>query len=56
MALYRISGVWKNSSNVITHYAFHTVGEESVTRASKVSKARAIELLETKGNSATTWA
>jgi len=55
MALFRISGVWKDSNDVITHYAFHTVGEKSTTRASKVSKANAIELLETRGNSATTW-
>lgn len=55
MAIYRISGVWKDSNNVITHYAFHTVGEKSSTRAIKKSKAQAIELLETSGNSATTW-
>jgi len=55
MAQYRISGVWKNSSNVITHYAFHTVGESSVSRAVKTTKARAIELLEIYGNVATTW-
>jgi Protein of unknown function (DUF3892) len=56
MALFRISGVWKDSNNVITHYAFHTVtAETSATRASKKSKAEAIALLEIKGNSATTW-
>lgn len=55
MATYRISGVWKNSNNVITHYAFHTINENSVTRATKKSKEQAIELLETKGNTATTW-
>lgn len=54
MAEYRISGVWKNANNVITHYAFHTEGPEHISRASKVTKARAIELLETKGNSAKT--
>jgi len=55
MTQFRISGVWKDSNNVITHYAFHTVGETSVSRASKTSKSQAISLLETKGNSATTW-
>jgi len=55
MAKYRISGVWKNSNNVITHYAFHTVNNNDVTRASKISKADAINLLETPGNIAYTW-
>jgi hypothetical protein len=55
MAQYRISGVWKNSNNVITHYAFHTVGETSTSRAVKKSKAEAIALLETIGNVARTW-
>lgn len=55
MAIYRISGVWKDSNNVITHYAFHMVYETSVSRASKTSKAKAISILETYGNSATTW-
>ncbi len=55
MAKYRISGVWKDDNNVITHYAFHTVNEKSTTRASKKSKADAIKLLENKANSAVTW-
>ena len=55
MAVYRISGVWKNSNNVITHYAFHTVGESSISRANKQSKEQAITLLESSGNTATTW-
>ncbi len=38
MAKYRITGVWKNANNVITHYAFHTVGENSTSRAVKKSK------------------
>ena len=42
MTKYRISGVWKDSSNVITHYAFHTVNEDSISRAFKKSKATAI--------------
>ena len=53
MAKYRISGVWKDN-NVITHYAFHTVGEKTTSRASKISKKEAISLLETNGNVAVT--
>lgn len=55
MAVYRISGVWKDSNNVITHYAFHEVGEESTSRAIKKAKHDAVKLLETRGNTATTW-
>jgi len=55
MPVYRISGVWKNTDNVITHYAFHTVGQNTVSRAEKKSKAAAVALLESPGNSATTW-
>lgn len=55
MAEYRISGVWKNANNVITDYAFHTVGESSISRATKKTKAQAIALLEVNGNSAITW-
>lgn len=55
MAIYRISGVWKDANNVITDYAFHTISENSTSRASKKTKAQAIVLLETPQNSATTW-
>lgn len=55
MAKYRISGIWKDSNNVITAYAFHAVGENSTGRAVKKTKAQAIALLEISGNSATTW-
>ena len=55
MAQYRISGIWKDTNNVITAYAFHTVSENSISRAEKISKARAIQLLETTGNIADTW-
>ena len=55
MAKFRISGTWKNNDNVITHYAFHTIGVNSTTRADKVAKVEAIRLLENVGNSATTW-
>ncbi len=55
MANYRISGVWKNSNNIITHYAFHKIGKESTSRAEKTSKVDAIKILEMYGNSAKTW-
>ena len=55
MATYRISGVWKNSAGVKTHYAFHTASDTGTTRAVKKSKDEAVKLLETSGNSATTW-
>jgi hypothetical protein len=55
MSIYRISGVWKDANNAITHYAFHTVGTTSISRATKTYKAQAIAILETFGNSATTW-
>ena len=47
MTKFRISGAWKDSNNVITHYAFHTVNENSTERASKKTKEQAISLLET---------
>lgn len=55
MAKYRISGIWKNSNNVITHYAFHEIQTSSTTRAIKKTKTDAIAILQTIGNSATTW-
>lgn len=55
MADYKISGVWKDNNNVITHYAFHTVYEKTISRASKRTKADAVKLLEINGNSAVTW-
>ena len=56
MAKYRISGVWKDSQGVITHYAFHTIlASGGITRAEKKSKSQAIQILEQVGNTATTW-
>lgn len=55
MAKFKISGVWKDSNQVITHYAFHTVDDKSIYRAVKKSKVEAISLLEKQGNSAITW-
>ena len=55
MAKFKISGVRKDSNNVITHYAFHTKIDNGYTRAIKKSKTQAISILETNGNSAITW-
>ncbi|MBI1782734.1 MAG: DUF3892 domain-containing protein [Sphingobacteriales bacterium] len=55
MSSFKISRVWKNQNNVITHYAFHTIGADSISLAQKFSKALAIVLLETPGNNAVTW-
>lgn len=59
MAVFRISGVWKDfSTKTIVAYAFHTLTDESKNQYSlavKKTKAEAILLLETAGNTATTW-
>ncbi|MCO6148389.1 DUF3892 domain-containing protein [Flavobacterium sp. NRK1] len=57
MAIYRISGIWKNESGVITHYAFHLVSDDGskIGFAQKKAKNDAVALLEQYGNSATTW-
>lgn len=55
MPTYRISGIWKNDNNVITHYAFHTVNADSTNRAIKKTKAEAITMVEAIGNITTTW-
>ena len=55
MTEYRISGVWKDSNDIITHYAFHEVTSKTVSRAQKKSKSDAIALLKKSGNIASTW-
>lgn len=56
MAVYRISGIWMGDDGVLTHYALHEVLQgNQIRRGQKTSKADAIKLLETKGNTATTW-
>lgn len=55
MAEYKISGVWKDTQNVITHYALHTVAMNGLTRAAKTSKVQAIQLLEANNSTAFTW-
>lgn len=54
MAKYGITGIWVNQNEVITHYAFHTIVENSISKATKTAKAVAIALLEQPGNTATT--
>lgn len=46
MAEYRISGIWKNSNDVITHYAFHKVEGKSMSNAKKTSKNDAVGVTE----------
>ncbi|KMQ64066.1 hypothetical protein ACM40_04720 [Chryseobacterium sp. BLS98] len=55
MAKFKISGVWKDSKNIITHYAFHEVKETTTSRAEKVEKSEAVRRLKLAGNSAITW-
>lgn len=51
MAHYAISGVWKDTTGVITDYAIHLVtkhetpGMVMINKAQKYSKAKAIELV-----------
>lgn len=54
MATYRISGVWKDTDNIITAYAIHSVSNKTISKAIKYSKAEAIELVESTGNTVTT--
>lgn len=54
MAEYRISGIWKDENDIITHYAFHTINENSAGKSVKVSKSQAITLLDNSRNSALT--
>jgi hypothetical protein len=55
MANFKISGVWKTKEGTITHYAIHKVESYSVSRASKTTKAAAVQLLNIEGNTAVTW-
>ncbi len=38
MAKFKISGVWRDSFNRITHYSVHTVNGEVISRAIKKQK------------------
>lgn len=55
MAKFKISGIWKDKNSVITHYAFHTVYDNSISRAIKTSKQDAVAKLDSFGNTAVTW-
>ncbi|UFH34553.1 DUF3892 domain-containing protein [Flavobacterium acetivorans] len=61
MSEYRISGIWKNSQEVITHYAVHTRTRNQtgngyeISRAIKMTKADAVTLLQNPANSAKTF-
>jgi hypothetical protein len=55
MANYKISGIWKDSNQVITHYAFHEIGEKSISRGVKTNKAEAVRILRQNDNNAVTW-
>lgn len=61
MAEYRISGIWKNSDGVITHYAVHLRTKNAdgktytIDKPMKMTKAAAVELLQRPGNTAKTY-
>ncbi len=55
MAQYRISGIWKDSSGAITHYAIHEVKTDSLTRGVKTAKSDAVKLVDNTLNTATTY-
>jgi hypothetical protein len=54
MAIFSITGIWK-SNNVVSHYAIHTINDNSTSKGIKTSKVDAIKLLEMTGNTAFTW-
>lgn len=55
MAKFKISGVWKDKDGVITHYAFHEIANNGISRAIKTDKPAAIKLLNDSNNAAVTW-
>lgn len=55
MAIYRISGVWKDEKGVITHYAFHLIDGQKKYKASKKTKLEAIKIVESTDNKVMTW-
>jgi hypothetical protein len=52
MAQYEISGVWKDSNGVITHYTIHE--EKTGWKGVKTSKSDALKLIDTPHSKATT--
>lgn len=55
MANYKISGVWTDIQNNITHYAFHEVNSGIISKAAKKSKADAISIVSNIHNHVVTW-
>jgi hypothetical protein len=55
MAKYKISGIWKDSNETITHYALHEIRENDTTLGVKTLKADAVKILSQPGNEAVTW-
>ena len=61
MAEYRISGIWKDVNNVITHYAVHLRTRNAnndgyvIAPAVKITKAAAVTLLQNQQNNAKTY-
>lgn len=54
MAEYSISGVWKDVTGTITHYAIHASNSTTVFKGTKYSKAEAVALLSKPENTAET--
>lgn len=56
MTQFKISGIWKDNDEVITHYAFHEVySNGQVSKGRKTSKEDAVKLLSDSANQAITW-
>lgn len=55
MGIYRISGVWKDAQDRITHCAVHTKTQEGYTPAEKLTRTAVVSLIEKTINTATTW-
>lgn len=60
MPIFRISGIWTNNQGIITHYAVHKRRKKDdgtfvLMKAEKMDKKATIALLNTPGNSATTY-
>lgn len=61
MKEYRITGIWTDDNEVITHYAVHEIirkqsgsGHE-MTKAKKITKAEAVVLVEDQNNNVMTF-
>ncbi|CAA0146923.1 DUF3892 domain-containing protein [Tenacibaculum maritimum] len=54
MATYGISGVWKDATGAITHYALHLIINKQTGKALKATKANVIRLLNNPKNTVST--